>query len=83
MGLLGLEREAAERRERELRVAKENAKELEQLHMLLTEPSSLLHLVACKTSALLQEQGLAPLLDREAQRKGKHQDCLHQVTVLC
>lgn len=74
IGLQGLEREAAERREREMRAAEEKERELEKLRMLIADPSRLLHLVANGTSALLQGQASALLLDLDTQSKGKLQE---------
>ena len=72
MGLQGLAREAAERREREVKAAEEKAKELEKLRMLMADPSSLLRLVARGTSTLLQGQASDLLLDLDSQSKGKY-----------
>ena len=71
IGLKGLEREAAERREREVKAVEEKERELEKLRMLIADPSRLLHLVAHGTSALLQGQASALLLDLDTQSRGK------------
>lgn len=71
IGLQGLAREAAERRAREMRAAEEKDSELEKLRMLIADPSSLLHRVAHRISALLQAQGSTLLLNLDTQSKGK------------
>lgn len=70
--LQDLQREAAERREREERAAKEKARELENMRILCADPPRLLQLVALEAKALLQGQASAFLLDGHAQSRGRY-----------
>ena len=72
-GLQGLQREAAERREREERAAKEKAREEDNIRMLLADQPGLLHLVALGAKALLQGQASDFLHDGHTQNRGKFQ----------
>lgn len=72
IGLQGLQREAAERREREERVIKEKSKELENMHMLFADQPRLLQLVALGAKALLQGQASAFLIDEQSQSRGRY-----------
>ena len=72
IGLQGLEREAAERKEREIKAAEGKSRELEDLRRLLADPSKLLRLVANGTSTLLQDQGSTILSDLDTESKGEY-----------
>lgn len=77
IGLQGLQREAAERKEREERAVKEKAREEENIRMLFADRPRLLHLVALGAKTLLQGQASDFLLDGHTQIKGKYQECLY------
>ena len=70
MGLQGLEREAAERTQREERVVEE----LRKIRMLHADQPRLLDAF----KALLRGQASAFLLDRNTQSSGRYQDYLHE-----
>lgn len=71
VGLEGLQKEAAERREREERAAKEKVREEENIRTLFADQPRLLHLVALGAKALFQGQASAFLLDGHTQNMSK------------
>ena len=73
IGLQGLEREAAERREREERIAEETARELRNIRMLVIEQPRNLRLVAHSNKALLQGEASVFLRTEHTQSRGRFQ----------
>ena len=83
IGLQGLEREAAERREREERVAEETARELRNIRRLVTEQPRNLHVVAHGIKALLQGEASVFLRDGQIQSRGSFQVSPSQQRISC